>query len=269
MQQSYTQIIKDLMTCASLLPENPLYKTRPSKPAAFAMLARVFLSMGNYDKALAYADSTLQLNNYLIDFNTLDSTSTAPVPLFNNEDVFHEDLRLGQILLQKNLIVDSNLYQLYDSNDLRKYIFFMNLSSNITFKGSYDGDFVLFGGTATDEMYLIRAESYARKGNANSAMSDLNTLLAKRWATSAFIPLTANTSDQALGIILQERRKELIFRGLRWTDLRRLNKDPRFAITLTRVLNGQTYMLPPNDPRYVLPIPIQEIQLSGIQQNER
>jgi len=68
---------------------------------------------------------------------------------------------------------------------------------------------------------------------------------------------------------LKERRKELLFRGLRWTDLRRLNLDPRFAVTLARNVSGQIYSLPPEDPRYAWPIPDDEIQASGIPQNPR
>jgi hypothetical protein len=70
--------------------------------------------------------------------------------------------------------------------------------------------------------------------------------------------------------IITERRKELPFTGsARWEDLRRLNKDPQFAKTLIRQLNGQNYTLAPNDPKYTLPIPDIEIKLSGIQQNLR
>jgi hypothetical protein len=68
---------------------------------------------------------------------------------------------------------------------------------------------------------------------------------------------------------LAERRKELIYRGIRWSDLRRLNRDSRFGIILTKTLNGVTYSLLPNDKRYVLPIDEIEIRLSGIQQNNR
>ena len=59
-------------------------------------------------------------------------------------------------------------------------------------------------------------------------------------------------------------------RGLRWTDLRRLNRDPRYAVTLTRSINGTTYMLPPNDARYVYPIPDAVIAANpGMEQNVR
>jgi len=119
-------------------------------------------------------------------------------------------------------------------------------------------------------MYLTRAECYARGGDATDAMNDLNTLMAKRWNNTVPFPTyTATSATDALNQILTERRKELCFRGLRWADLRRLNQDPAYAITLQRLLNGTTYSLPPNDLRYTLLIPLDEIQLSGIQQNSR
>jgi len=70
-----------------------------------------------------------------------------------------------------------------------------------------------------------------------------------------------------LNKILTERRKELLMRGLRWTDLRRLNKETAFATTLSRIVNGTTYTLPPNDPGYVFRIPLSVINFTGIEQN--
>jgi hypothetical protein len=121
---------------------------------------------------------------------------------------------------------------------------------------------------ATDEIYIIRAECYARAGNTTAAMADLNYLLQNRWSGS-FVPFTAATPDIALSIILKERRKELLFRALRWTDLRRLNKDPRFAVTLTRIVNNQTYTLPPNDLRYTFLIPDVILSRANMPQNPR
>jgi hypothetical protein len=81
--------------------------------------------------------------------------------------------------------------------------------------------------------------------------------------------MVAIDAEDALRKVLLERRKELVFRAIRWTDLRRLNKDPRFATTLRRVVLGQEYLLPPNDNRYVYPIPTNEIEASGVPQNPR
>jgi hypothetical protein len=152
-------------------------------------------------------------------------------------------------------------------NDLRKNCFY---SAVPAFKGGYAGGSTTFAGLAINEQYLIKAEVYARAGNTTEAMQALNTLLGKRWKTNTFVPYTASSAANALDQVIAERRKELPFTGmLRWIDLRRLNTDSRYAVTLTRNLNNQIYTLPPNDQRYVLPIPDLEIKLSGIQQNPR
>ena len=269
-QQTYDQITNDLKQSLLFLPLVPLYKTRPSKPAGFALLARTYLAMENYNQAFVYADSCLRLYNTLLDYNSLSQTVANPLPKLDNvETIFYSQLTSRLPFLPPRLIVDSTLYKLYSTNDLRRYLFFYLSGAVETYKGSYTKSRTLFGGLATDEIYLIRAECNARKSDIGEAMLDLNSLLVNRWKTGTFVPFTAVDADDALSQILKERRKELVFRTLRWTDLRRLNKDPRFAVTLTRLLNGTTYILPPNDPKYVLPIPADEILASDIQQNPR
>ena len=262
LQQTYDRITTDLLESVSLLPATALYKTRPSKPAAYALLARVYQTMQLYDKALLYADSCLQLQNTLLDYNSIDSNANLPFQRFNTEVIFHSVIITSDIIIVNALAsVDSNLYNAYQPGDLRKSIYYVDgnkggsLASGKIFKGSYDGSAFYFAGLATDEMYLIRAECEARKGITLAAMNDLNTLLINRWSSGTFIPLTATNAADALTKVLRERRKELIFRATRWTDLRRLNKYPNFAVTLTRLLKGQPYTLPANDNRYVYPIP--------------
>ena len=168
---------------------------------------------------------------------------------------------------------DTLLYNSYAQNDLRKSIFFKtNPGGTHSFKGSYDGSYyydVPFNGIATDEMYLIRAEYFARAGNKDKALLYLNTLLQQRWQTGTFIPLTANNTDELITIILNERRKELTCRNMRWFDIRRLNAEGTYTVMLTRIENGQTFNLPPNDSRYTFLIPPQVISISGITQNSR
>lgn len=269
-EQTYHQIIADLQQAATLIALNPLYKTRPSKPAAYGMLARTFLSMHDYTNAKLYADSCLLLYHTLIDYNTLDSTAYNPVPMFNDEVIFHSGMFPRSIVLQPAAIVDSALFASYANDDLRKPVFFKPLDVNTYgFYGSYSGSYILFNGIATDEIYLIRAECEARLNQVNGAMQDLNTVLIKRWKAGAFIPYTATDADDALVKILQERRKELIFRGQRWTDLRRLNSDSRFAVSIERKIDDQTYTLQPGNLKYTFLIPQQVINISHIQQNPR
>ncbi len=127
----------------------------------------------------------------------------------------------------------------------------------------------MFSGLATDEMFLIKAECLARKGRITESMDLLNGLLIRRWnKTKVYVPYIATGSADALRIVLLERRKELMMRGLRWMDVKRLNKEGA-NITFTRTLNGKLYQLSPNDLRFALPIPEDVISLSGMEQNKR
>ncbi|MDX1956279.1 MAG: RagB/SusD family nutrient uptake outer membrane protein [Chitinophagaceae bacterium] len=265
-QQTYLQILKDLKDASELLPvQNPsLYKTRPTKAASFAMLAKSYLVMGDYVNAKLYADSCLDLHSTLMDFNTSFNpmptltSSGFPIPRGNTEVIFHSMIydALTPTIGQSTVRIDSLLYRSYGSNDLRKSTFFRNPSStNVFFKGSYDGTNWYFSGIAVDEVYLIRAEAYARTNYINEAMNDLNTLLITRFKNDgSFVPIIATTQSEAIQIILKERRKELIQRGTRWSDLRRLNKDGA-NIVIERKINGVSYFLDPNDKRYTFLIP--------------
>jgi hypothetical protein len=273
MQETYQQIISDLQSALPLLPALPKVKTRPSRPAAYGALARTYLAMGDYTSANKYADSCLQLYSKLMDYNSLDSTLANPVSQFNDEVIFHATTSGRDGVLNPYYArVDTNLYASYTNNDLRKHIFYTYAGDGYyEFKGDYTGQSYgsLFGGIAVDEILLIRAETYARLGNNANAIADLNLLLAKRYSESSFISYPDNYTNP-LQLILMERRKELAFRSeIRWGDLRRLNKEPQYAKTLQRVINGQTYTLPPNDKRYAWLIPVSVIQESGISQNTR
>lgn len=266
---TYQQIISDLTLAKEWLPTSSSFKTRPSKPAAFGLLARTYLAMQQYDKAEAAADSCLSYYNTLIDYNTLNTAANNPISRFNTEVIFQSTIGNNSIFLSSNLLVDTTLYASYHSNDIRKQAFFRTSGSYYSFKGSYDGSNLFFNGIAVNEIYLIKAEAAVRQGKIAAGIQQLNLLLQKRWKTGTFVPLTTSSQSEALSMILSERRKELLFRGLRWTDLRRYNQEPELAKTLTRKINTQIFTLEPNANRYVLPIPENEILISGIQQNQR
>jgi len=279
----FAQIIQDLQEAKNILPNTTPARNRPSKAAAFGMLARVYLTMQNYEKAGLYADSSLQISNTLRDFDqpplsTVTATSSNPFSSFSSPNDFIEVLypcnQFNYNLIRTNTTnIDSLLLNSYHADDRRKFLFFLknNSTNTYSFRGNYSGTSLKqFSGPGVDEMYLTRAECYARAGNKDAALIDLNALIVKRWKnTVPYVLIVATDAEDALRKVLNERRKELIFRGIRWTDLRRLNQDTRFAVTLIRVLNGQTYTLPPNSPKYTYPIPDDEIRLSGIPQNPR
>jgi len=267
----YSQIINDLRRSLSLLPAGVQpYHNRPGIPAALALMARVCLSRQDYPSALYWADSCLRTWHELLDYNIVRGSGLRPFPDSTNPEILFQcsvndylSAWFGQIK------VDSALFSSYARNDLRRSVFFqpMVTGGGVFFKGNYTGGFFLFSGLSIDETLLIRAECNARAGNTGAALEDINTLLLHRWKTGTFQPYTTMPADSALRLVLQERRKETLCRELRWFDLRRLNQDTHFAITLKRSLGNILYTLPPNDLLYAFQIPISEIQLGGLQQN--
>lgn len=275
LQDTYNQIINDFQTALPLitdLPKIPL--NRPSKAACYAMLAKTYLQMGDYQKAKENADASLQLYSTILDFNDntwIDPTSATSILNLNNPEILFYSNTDVPINATSSARIDSTLYNMYDGNDLRKSVYFLdNGDGSYQFKGSYNvNSYDLFSGVATDEVILIRAECYARLGDATNAILDLNTLIEKRFITGTFIPYIVTTPDAALDLIIIERKKELVYRGTRWADLKRLNKESKYQTTLVRNLEGTDYQLPPNDNRYTLLIPREVIRLTNMTQNPR
>lgn len=276
-RQTYDQILSDLQQSITLLPSTISYKTRASKPAAYALLARTYLQIGDYQKAKTAADQCLALYNTLMDYNDPAEVNpaSASIPILNrgilNKEVIYYHNDEGSLTTSPSARIDSVLYNSYDVKDIRKGAFFRQNTGENTyrFKGSLSGQAGWFTGFGTAEVYLTRAECYVRLGNIPAGMQDLNTLLVKRYQTGNAPSFTPATQEDALKIVLNERKKEMVYRGVRWSDIKRLNKNPATALTLKRDLNGTIYTLPPNDKRYALLIPSTVLQVVNLPQNPR
>ena len=278
-KETYEFMLVDAKLAAQLLPEKQAFTTRPSKRAATGLLSKIYLSMQDYKNAAAAAGQCLGQNPELLDFNSpkIKPLATYVFPPFSNQHANEEILYYASAQTFASLwpvnnvgFADTLLYKSYHPDDLRRSLFFkQNTSGLAKFTGSYTGTNLNFSGLASNEILLVQAESLARTAESGRAKALLDLLLTKRYKTGTY-KKTDIADSQLLGWILNERRKELPFTGqLRWEDLRRLNLDPAFAKTLVRMIKGQKYELPPGDARYVFPFPDAEIQLSGVQQNNR
>lgn len=253
-------IISDLNEAESLLPRFTEYPTRPNRQASKALKARLYLDWEEYGLAKTEAEGALALGGELMDYKELTPSATYPFARFNKEVIWHA--RIGgtsYMSSQSAFQVSGELLGLYGSGDLRKSLFFVIRPNGfVNFRGSYQGGRPLFAGLALDELYLILAETLVRTGNTVEASRVLNELLVRRHLED-FSPPVLDGEEQALRVILEERRKELAFRGLRWADLRRINRDERFRTSRTRSFEGKEYILLPESEKYVLPIPAREL----------
>jgi starch-binding outer membrane protein, SusD/RagB family len=57
-----------------------------------------------------------------------------------------------------------------------------------------------------------------------------------------------------------------LMRGIRWIDIKRLNKEGKNIIP-KRLIDGQTYLLPLESSYYALPLPQDILNLTGMPQN--
>jgi len=270
--ETYSRIIDDLKHAAELLPDRVGVPTRPSRAAALGALAKLYLIMGDFELSLYYTENSLDINDVLLDYNDVYRDSDIPFEVFNKDVVFHAVMsaRSG-VHEQGHAFVDTVLVKKYNEDDLRRTAFLKPDDTGLfRFKGSYDGgNYTLFSGIAIDELYLIKSECLARLGREEEALEVLNRLLSKRWQKDRFVPMQLSPNDDLLTIILEEREKQLLFRGgIRWSDLRRLNEDPRYAKTLVRRMD-ERYELAPGDVRYTFMLPFSVIEISGMPQNQR
>lgn len=271
LEQTYDQILKDANSSLEYLQFGKSeFRTRPCKAAAHALLARIYLTMGHYDLALQHAEDCLGIQSDLLDFGLLNTTKTNPMERFNNEVIFHHRLTTKSIWASSRQRVDQKLLASYGQDDRRRQAFFKFLDDNTAyFVGSYDGTSTQFAGLATNEIYFIKAECEARTGAIEDSRNSLWKILSTRLGGSFNRSDIPTDRVGLIDFILLERRKELLFRGLRWVDIRRLNALEHYGYTIKKDLDGKLYELPPNDNRYAFLIPDRVILQSGIVQNVR
>ncbi|WP_317166095.1 RagB/SusD family nutrient uptake outer membrane protein [Sphingobacterium sp. SGL-16] len=281
LQQTYNKIVENLLEAEELLKDDKpsvygtYFKSRPSKIALRALLSRVYLQMQDYSGAKEYAQKVLSMQSELLDYNKV-AVKPAKEYSFdffgatNPEVLLYDVMFYNNVIAQSRLIVDSVLLRSYQEHDLRKERFFTSTNGgDTTFRGSYNGNVDLHGFITLPEVYLTLAESSVRTDDLIKAKDVMNVFLSKRYANGSARDISSLDKGTLLDFILQERRKELVFRGVRWQDLRRLNLEPQFERTITRNIEGTVYTLLPNSSKFIYPLPEDEVILNGYKQVQR
>lgn len=228
----YDNILTDLSKAKTLLGDTYVSgeRTRANKWVISALLARVYLYLGQWENAenesslligntslfnLANIEeeflqtspsAILQLKTKIEGFNTTEATTfvfvSGPPPLV----ALNEDMVEGM-----------------ESNDLRS-IYWVGEVTDGTSSWYYPNKYKQGTGLEYSvvfrlaEQYLIRAESRARQSNTTGARQDINTVRQR----AGLQDTPASTTEELLQAILNERRFELFTEhGHRWFDIRR------------------------------------------------
>ena len=304
----YGQIEQDLLRGNWLLTEYDYNRNflRIGHLAAKALLSRVYLYMEDWDRAIAYADSVLQVKPNLLDLNTVNwGTPRSPESLSvyatgTPDEVIwmREGYReLGDMQASDPCyMVSDELLDLYGScnqtmvqqktiRDIRGCLYFAwNFKMafpSITYYRSFlsigGSDNGVYQGIRTAEMYLNRAEGYIRKymagGDASycrKALDDLNELRRHRFNNQyTYEEVNITDPDDLFQFYQEERRRELAGDWMhRWCDLRRYGM-PEINHTLFETASGNKTEVTLQKNRYVLPIAEEVIRLNPrLEQNK-
>lgn len=274
-QEVYDRIEKDVLEAIPGLSVKTSTVFQANQITGKAFLARFYLYKGDYAQALANAGEVLKVHHTLLDLKKFVSTDGGsghiqdaegnffPDNGTNPEDIFYrpDEFQLSGELCASQDLIDCYLRDLpVGSVDQRLSLFFfkdyaftwkpMDFPGKYLWAPYYEQN-VAF---SIPEMILIAAECEARIGSKENATDHVNQLRDYRIINNK--PLSFNDKEEALRFVLDERRREMPFTGItRLVDSKRLNLDERFQKTVTHTADGQTWTLPANDNRYILPIP--------------
>lgn len=272
----YTQVIADFNQAISLMTMTRAGSAMLTKEAAQAFLSRVYLYMEDFTNSIAMADAVINSGKYTL--VTGDAYVTQFVDGNSSEAIFelaystddyegsdsfgamYKKTGYGDYLPAKDLldlldpadirsqmfVYDPDLTDIYASMRVNKYPTLTNIDNVPVIRLS--------------EVYLNRAEAYARSGNDALAQADLNLIRKRGLATAPDITLTGSA---LLDEILIERRRELCYEGHRIFDITRHMLD----VVRVDVTGDVSFVAYPSN--YVIfPIPDGEINVNtNIAQN--
>lgn len=255
-QEVYDFVVRELEEACPQLEQETKHRLRIYRAAGYYMLGKVYLTMGEYEKALialteaekATRHSTVTLE--LLDYNTqlkewgynpllahmwgLTGSFPSNFDASNTEVICNKQYNIMLItfaLYPPMAYVKPEFMALYEQSDLRRAFF-----HNVDYSGSTTWPYyrriqhmvyTLAGDMA--DLYLMLAECKARTNDLSGAKSDLFTLRKNRMPeTDASVPDNIDSKEKLIRFVIDERKREFMMAGTRWFDMRRLWNDPLF-----------------------------------------
>lgn len=235
----YELILSDLNKAASLLPVSftDTERTRPSRYAIRALLARVYLYAGQYEQAANQASALINQEDlfalspieevFLIGSKETIWQLQSPVDGQNTQEA---SLFIFQSAPPPLVALNPYLVNSFDFDDSRRSNWIKAVSDDTsTWYHPYKYKEQNFTSSSMEyslvfrlaEQYLIRAEARAQQGDLIGAKEDLNKIRARAGLSAT----TAIAKEEILSAILQERQWELFTEhGHRFFDLKRFGK---------------------------------------------
>lgn len=285
LQEMYDFMLQDLNLAIEHLPQQSESILHPNKALGYGMLARVYLSMGDYDNALKNASLALEQNDRLFNWIEFYEADRArydnPKNYTTGVAVNCETNNIENYIYSYGSSttgwagLNNTSYALlperaakFEKGDTRLLTHWKSRTSASGIH-YYAGIYALElnkGGMRSPEMYYIKAECLARKGgaaNIKEAMDLVNKVRKTRILPNDYTDWTAATTKEAVEKIIRDKESEYIQTQVIYCDYRRLNKDPDYARTFPRTISGQEYILKPDSHLWIMPFPPEAVSNPG------
>lgn len=258
-QETYKLILNDILFAVEVLPDTqPLNLSfRPSRTAAWGLLAKVYLYQAEYQLALDAVNEALLLYSELRNLSDdpiISGVRTLPIVIEDPQIIWFKR-PAGQTI---NLFPSDEVLALYDPSDHRNDWFrLQSLGFTIGERFQYtprEQNQNFADGINTPELYLIRAECNARLSNLLAANDDINLLRENRFSSDDFSRIDITEQGMLLDFVKNERRRELIGNYDRTFDIKRYNLFDNDNISLVHNLGERTATLEANSPNWAFPI---------------
>lgn len=251
-EEFYAQLYIDLDRAIECLKDTPNDRAPhwATAGAAAALLSRVALYNGDYTKVIDAVEQALASG--VGKFSTKDSYVSDWRQAVHPESIFEVEIKTDQNLGANNAPradytnragvgntetvsgrgnakVSDDFYPLYEDEDVRKELIVKGLGAasddyQTTKFFSRSGELNLdnIPVIRVSELYLNRAEAYARLGGMESnAIKDVNMIRER----AGLDPVSGLVEDNLINEILKQRRLELAFEGHNFFDYKRLGMD--------------------------------------------
>ncbi len=125
-------------------------------------------------------------------------------------------------------------------------------------------------GIVLGDVFLTEAEARARDNNVpvQDVLTVLNKFIRSRYK-SGYPEITETDRAILKERILSERRKEFAYRAMRLFDIKRIAVQDNVQEELVSVFGGVTYTIPAGGNKMIMPIPLNVVNKSNVEQNPR
>ncbi len=268
-QEVYDKMLADVdaAIASQALPDRPKNSMRFGKAFAYALKAKILMSIRNYSGALDAVNSALAINNTLEDHRYLLS----------------EPVRANRVLSRKGLTAQDNLFYAFSNtfdpslltptyeilsdyyepgNIIKDYTNVYNYQLGALYVGlpdipawiaiGYEGN---SGGMTVSDLVMMKAECLIRSDKVSAGMEEIEKIRIRRIAPEVYKPLVAKDVPTAMAHLKKVSRIEFLFTWRNFVNIKRWNTEPAYAETTKRTINGKTYVLKASSPLWILPFP--------------